>query len=511
MDTRLLLLSASDLAELIRRRDVTSREVVEAHLERIRAVNPALNAIVRDRFETARREADRADEQVRAGAELAPFHGVPCTIKECFGWKGDPLTSGLVSRKKTIASEHATAVDRILSLGAIPLGFTNTSELCLWIEASNRLHGRTNNPYDATRTAGGSSGGEGAIVGSGGSPFGIGSDLGGSIRMPALFNGVFGHKPTGGLVPTTGQYPVPANHGRRYHGTGPLARRASDLLPILRALAGPDGRDPTCRPELELGDPAGVDLSALTVVDIEDNGSTPVSKDLRDAQRRVVAHLGRTCTVKRVRLEALRHSVDMWGALVLEAGGPPFREMLGHRNIFRSLFEFLPWAARRSPHTLPALILAVIERSPLLLAGYSKRFTALARELKEELASLLGPRGVLIYPSYSSAAPRHMMAMFPPFNWVYTGILNVLEMPATQVPLGLGPEGLPLGVQVAACAGGDHLTIAVALELERAFGGWVPPFPLQGGSRELVASSAYEEARAPRGPSSPRRLDLTRR
>ncbi len=500
METRLLLLSATDLAELIRRREVTSREVVETHLARIAEVNPTLNAVIRDRFEHARREADAADEKVRAGDELAPFHGVPCTIKECFGWKGEPLVSGLVSRRRAIASEHATAVDRILGLGAIPLGFTNTSELCLWIEANNRVYGRTNNPYDPTRTSGGSSGGEGAIIGAGGSPFGIGSDLGGSIRMPAFFNGVFGHKPSGGLVPTTGQHPVPEGHARRYHATGPLARRASDLWPVVRALAGPDGRDPTCRP-FELGDPAAVDLSALTVVDIEENGSTPVSRELRAAQRKVVDHLERTCRVKRVKIDALRHSLDIWGALVLEAGGPPFRAMLGHKNIFRSLFEFLPWAAGRSPNTLPALVLAVIERAPLLLPGYTKRFKAIAKELKAELASLLGPHGVLIYPSYPTPAPRHMRPLVPPFNWVYTGILNVLEMPATQVPLGLGREGLPLGVQVASMDGNDHLCVAVALALENVFGGWTPPF---------VPSRGHEEARLSRSPPPPR-LDLVRR
>ena len=135
-------------------------------------------------------------------------------------------------------------MQRLIEAGAIPLGVTNTSELTLWIESSNNLYGRTSNPYDPTRTAGGSSGGEGAAVGCGGSPFGVGADIGGSIRIPALFCGVFGHKPSSGLVPNTGMYPPTPGEAGRMLGTGVIARRAEDLMPLLRLIAGPDGADP---------------------------------------------------------------------------------------------------------------------------------------------------------------------------------------------------------------------------------------------------------------------------
>src|SRR5207237_4871758 len=147
----------------------------------------------------------------------------------------------------------APTVGGLRAAGAIPLGVTNLSELCMWMESNNRVYGRTGNAYDPRRTAGGSSGGEGAIVGAAGAPFGLGSDIGGSIRMPAFFNGVFGHKPTGGLVPNSGQFPMAHGPALRYLTTGPIARHAEDLMPLLRILAGPDGDDAGCV-AMELGD-----------------------------------------------------------------------------------------------------------------------------------------------------------------------------------------------------------------------------------------------------------------
>lgn len=188
----LLYLSASEIARRIRSRKLTSREAVETHIREIERVNPVINAVVADRFAEAREEAARADELTFASHrdDLPEFHGVPCTIKECFALEGMPNTSGLVARIGTVASSDATAVDRMRKAGFVPMGVTNVSELCMWMESDNKVYGRTSNPYDARRIVGGSSGGEGAIVGSGASPIGLGSDIGGSIRMPAFFNGV---------------------------------------------------------------------------------------------------------------------------------------------------------------------------------------------------------------------------------------------------------------------------------------------------------------------------------
>src|SRR5262245_58857220 len=177
----LLSVSATELASRIRRRELSSLEVVDAHIAHLQRHNPVLNAVVCDRFDAARDEARAADARCAAGADLPPLHGVPCTIKESFALTGMPNTSGLVARKGLLSTADATAVRKVRAAGAIPLGVTNVSELCMWMESHNNVYGRTNNPYDPGRIVGGSSGGEGAAIGAGGSPFGVGSDVGGSI------------------------------------------------------------------------------------------------------------------------------------------------------------------------------------------------------------------------------------------------------------------------------------------------------------------------------------------
>ena len=477
----LLLLSASRLAALIRAGEISATDAVEAHVAQIERVNPRLNAVVRTRFDEARAEAGRADElRARSRPEdLPPLHGVPCTIKECFALTGMPNASGLVARRNVVSERDATAVARLRAAGAIPLGVTNTSELCMWMESDNRLYGRTNNPYDPERIVGGSSGGEGAIVGAGGSPFGLGSDVGGSIRGPAFFNGVFGHKPTGGMVPATGQHPIAAGAGLRYLTTGPITRRAEDLMPLLRVLAGPDGLDAGCR-HFDLGRPEEVDLSGRTLLDVPDNGALRVSPELRRAQEEAVRVLrDRGMRVKTVTFKGLEKQFDVWSAMMSEAQEHPFSHMLGEGRRVRAGRELVKHALGRSAHTLPSALLALVDPLPRLFPGLSRRMMALGHELRASVTGALGSDGVLLYPSYTVPAPRHgvplrwLMRMHHP--WAYLAIVNVLELPATQVPAGLGAEGLPLGFQVVSGHGNDHVTIAVAMELERTLGGWTPP------------------------------------
>ncbi|MDP8254738.1 MAG: amidase [Candidatus Alcyoniella australis] len=476
----LLTLSATALAAKIRKGDLSSREALEAHIARIEQVNPLINAMVADRFAAARSEADAVDKRLKgrkpgSRAKLPPLLGVPCTVKECFALTGMPNASGLVARKQVVSQSDATVVGRLRAAGAIPMGVTNTSELCMWMETDNRLYGRTNNPYDTQHMVGGSSGGEGSIIASGASPFGVGSDVGGSIRMPAFFNGVFGHKPTGGLIPNSGQYPTAHGAALRYLTTGPLARRAEDLWPLINLMRGPDGQDDGCA-EFELGDPAKVDLSKLKVVMVEDNGVTRVSDDLRQSMRRAGAALERAgAQVRTARVPALKRSSDIWSSMLLEANGATFSESLGNGKPISFPYQMLLWALRRSPHTLPAIVLAAIEALPSYIPGHVEKAVRAGHELRRELVELIGKQGVMLFPSFSRPAPRHYAPMITPFDFVYTAVINVLELPATQVPLGLNSAGLPLGVQVVGVHGNDHLTVAAALELERAMGGWVFP------------------------------------
>jgi len=480
---RLLTLSGTKLAEMIRKREVSSVEVVEAHIRQIEKVNPVINAMVKDRFEEARVEAKAADEKIKTTPvdQLPPFHGVPCTIKEAFALKGMPNVSGLPARRGIISQEDATGVARYKQAGAIPLGVTNTSELCMWYESSNKVYGRSNNAYNPRRIVGGSSGGEGAVISAGGSPFGLGADVGGSIRMPAFFNGVFGHKPTGGLVPNTGQYPYVTEEAARFLCTGPLARKAEDLWPLLKILAGPDGKDPGCV-KFELKDPATVKISELEVVSVEDNGSQPVSRDLREAQKKVAAYLaGKGARVRTARVEKLKYSFNIWSAMLTTANKVHFSVLLGNGKAVNGPWELLKWVFRASDHTLPSIVMAMIERIPEWTPKTTQTLIEIGKALRKELVELIGPNGVMLFPSHSYPAPLHHRPLLTPFNFAYTGILNVMELPVTQTPLGLNRQGLPLGVQVAAVHGNDHLTVAVALELEKAFGGWVPPKIAENG------------------------------
>jgi fatty acid amide hydrolase 2 len=471
--------SATDLARAIRERELTSRDVVEAHIERARRVNPQLKAIAADRFDAALGEADAADERVRSakpGEELPPFLGVPCTIKESFAVEGMPNAAGLVHRRDHRAEADAPAVARLRAAGAIPIGVTNTSEATMWIESNNRLYGRTNNAYDPRRTAGGSSGGEGAAVGSGMAPIGLGSDIGGSIRLPAFFNGVFGHKPSPGVVPVTGHFPGPPSSPATAEmlAAGPLARRAEDLMPFIRAVAGRDEGDPISR-DVELSDPASVSLEGLDVVLSEGATLIPVRGELRDARERAAGALAAAgANLRRERLTGMRRAVEYYSA-VLSQGDEDLLEVFALEAAPQLPRVAIDTLRGRGAHTLPFAILFLVSRlSDRVPPGRTKRALEAGRALTRELEDVVGD-GVLLHPPFPRVAPRHGATVGRPWVLANAAVFNLSGMPVTQVPLGLGSKGLPLGVQVVARRDADHVAIAVALELERALGGWVRP------------------------------------
>ncbi|MEZ4459145.1 MAG: amidase [bacterium] len=435
-------LSATRLAQMIRDKEVTSVQVVDAHIRLMKRLNPTLNAVVQDSYAAARWQAHKADNEVAKGhTDLPPFHGVPCTIKECFSVEGMPQTGGVVARKGFVADHDATAVARLREAGAIPLGVTNLSEGCMWVESSNKVYGRTNNPYDPNRMVGGSSGGEGAIVGSGASPFGLGSDVGGSIRLPAFFNGVFGHKPTGGLVPSTGQWPTAENEALRFLCTGPLTRRAEDLFPLLNVLRGPDGIDPVTV-DMELGDPNAVDIKGMNVVYVPNNG-TYVTRELRNshaAAAKALQNMG--ANVRQMRIEKFSKSFEIWSHMLGSANDTPFRTLIGHDQAVPLRTELLRWMAGRSNHTLPALALSALETMTFMVPDDVGPTQELAQTLRAEIAAELGPGGVMLYPTFSRPAPRHHWSMLVPFHAAYTAIFNVLENPVTAVPLGIFPPNV---------------------------------------------------------------------
>ena len=478
----LCLLSATRLASWIREGRVTSTQAVQVHINRLKQVNPRLNAMVENRFAQALKQAAAADRHLATAdvAALPPLFGVPCSIKECFAVDGMVNTGGLYARRGMRATGNATTVQRLVDAGAIIMGTTNVSELCMWMETDNCIYGRTNNPYDLRRTVGGSSGGEAALVATGAAPFGLGSDLGGSIRMPAFFNGIFGHKPTGGLVPNTGQFPLLSGSGYRTLVTGPFARRAEDLMPLMRILSGPDEAEGDIWPDA-LKDPAQVDISALRILVVPDNGRIPVDRDVSSAlQTAAQALRSRGATVTTMRFDRLKHAFEMWSASLHAAQGPSFRERMGNGRHLNPYAELARWFARGSRHTLPAIGLGILESIGDLLPGQEKKYLQMAHEFRHELDDALGDDGIILHPPYPTAAPLHGKPLLPPFNWIYTAVFNPLHLPITQVPVGATRRGLPMGVQVIGPRGRDYLPIAVALNLEKACGGWHPPARFSG-------------------------------
>jgi fatty acid amide hydrolase 2 len=473
--SELLDVSAITLARWIRTRVVSPREVVDAHIERIIAVNPALNAVIAQRFEQARAEAASAEQQVlraRDPEQLPPLLGLPYTTKEYIMVEGMPLSAGIWSRRAERADRDAEIVRRLARAGAILVGITNVPEGGLWLETYNDVYGRTVNPWDRRHTAGGSSGGEGAIVAAGGVAFGLGADVGGSIRIPAAFCGTVGHKPSGRLVPNTGFWPAAHGELSAYLVCGPLTRRVEDIMPILRVLAGPDGVDPVTRP-FTLGDPDAVDLRELTVYPLEGNGTTRMS----EVNRRVVRDAASMLAARGAKLgeldpKRLKRAFVIWSAMMSSSGGPSYAQILGNGTPISAGRELLRLAMRRSRHTFPALAIVGLERLAARMPGQIEQAIAEGKALQAELEALLGANGVLLHPPYSRPAPRHYGPMLTPLDFVCTGLFNVLEFPATVVPMGFSDVGLPLSVQVIGRRGNDHLTIAVAGALEHERGGW---------------------------------------
>ncbi|KAK2147128.1 hypothetical protein LSH36_569g03078 [Paralvinella palmiformis] len=476
----LLMKSATELADLIRKQVVTSSDVVKAYIEQIRAVNPILNAMVCHRFDKALVEAAEVDKLLQSGnipddwsPEKAPFLGVPITIKEAFALEGMPQSSGLLCRRLFFAKEDAEVVANLKKAGVIPLCVTNTSELCMWYESSNLVYGRTNNAYHHGRIVGGSSGGEACIISAAGSVIGIGSDIGGSIRMPANFNGIFGHKPTTGVVSNKGQHPIATNDASTFLCTGPMCRYAVDLIPMLKIMAGSG-----CR-KMRLDNE--VDVKQLKYYYMENDGgsylSCPVDCQVEKRVRKAAEHFKSIgATVTKVNIQQLKHSLEIWITKMNTSGNESFCFLMGNSvKPVNPFVELQYWLLGCPRHTLPAITLGIAEK----IRSSSDVEAALIKaceQLKDVFGELLKDDGVFLYPSHPVPAPYHHQPIFMWFNFAYTAIFNVLGLPVTQVPMGIGKERVPIGIQVVAGRHNDHLTLAVAKHMETVFGGWISPF-----------------------------------
>lgn len=295
--------------------------------------------------------------------------------------------------------------------------------------------------------------------------------------MPAFFNGIFGHKPSKSIVSLKGQWPMPnCEELRSFLCIGPMSRFACDLKPLLKVIAGPNAD------KLKLDEP--VNLAKLKFYYQENDGGgplvSPVDHDIRLAMDRVIKHLQIAIKAKpkRVKFQKLRESLKIWLGILKDSGensGFDYKltNMTRHLNPY---IELVKWLVGASHHTFVALLTVITERwgnkygSPQYYEQLQKR-----DDLRCEFQDLLGTDGIFIYPTHPTVAPYHNEPLARPFNFSYTAIINILGLPSTAVPLGIGREGLPLGLQIVANINQDRLCLAVANELERAFGGWVAP------------------------------------
>ncbi|HSJ24695.1 MAG TPA: amidase [Longimicrobiales bacterium] len=484
-----LQLSARCLAEGIRTGELEAERVVGDHIRRVQQLNPGVNALVADRFEMAMAEARAVDGLTERDRTDRPLLGVPFSVKEMIAVEGMPATFGCGNRRHRRASADATVVGRLRAAGAIVLGVTNVPEWGMWYETYNHVYGRTNNPWDPGRTAGGSSGGEAALVGMGGSAFGVGTDIGGSIRMPAAFCGVYGHRPSGGLLPLTGIYPVysdptdspipgvPATRRAPSLAVGPLARAARDLPLLLQVMAGPDGVDPNAA-SMVLRDADTVSWSGRTVVLLPEPdirlAAGAASSVAAAVQSAGAALSGLGANVVEAPAGLFRRAADAWFSALQAEGGPGFSELLGGGRQVSPIRETLRALAGRSEYSWPALFFALGE-------VLGKRGTRRMRSAQEETVrmaarfrDLTGDDGILIMPVHPRPAPRHNAPVLRPFDFLYTAVFNTLRAPATSVPYGFDEHGLPLAVQVAAPHGRDDLSLAAAITLEATLPAWRP-------------------------------------
>lgn len=501
-------LAAVQLASGIAAGEFSSAEVVEAHIERIEAVNPKLNALVAERFDDARAEAERADRRLAVGEQMGPLYGVPITVKESIGLAGLPTTGGLPSRAGQRAASDDRFVAKLREAGAIVLGKTNAAQIMLFVETDNPLYGRTNNPWDPDRSPGGSSGGEGAIIAAGGSPLGVGTDLGGSCRVPAAVCGIVAFKPTAGRIPDDGRVSISVGERAITSQLGILAREVDDVGVALEVMHR--ARDPHVDPPAALGKPSSVDVARLRVAFFTEDGIFPPVPSVKRAVENSAAALGHIgASVARWSPPEVAHACDLFFGLLSADGARHLKRLLGGDKRDPRVAKIV--AVASSPRPLLEAVRALLRLSgrgklvDQVLRNYGHSDTAHYWSLVEEQMAYRarfrdaldsaegGPFDVILCPAFPLPAMRHGATDEVVLAGAYSCLYNVLGYPAGVVPItrvrageelaaptsrdkmdvaayqtSAGSVGLPIGVQIVARPWHDHVALATMTAVQ----GW---------------------------------------
>jgi aspartyl-tRNA(Asn)/glutamyl-tRNA(Gln) amidotransferase subunit A len=450
--------SATALAEAIAKKEVSSEEVVRAHLARIDAVNPRINAVIGRLDEDALADARRADAELARGSRRGPLHGVPVTLKESLAMAGRVTSCGSQVLQRNVTREDATAVARLRLAGAIPIGRTNVPDMGMDAQTHNLVWGVTRNPWDPTRTPGGSSGGEGAAIAAGMSPLGLGSDVGGSIRIPAAFCGILGLKPTQHRVSIAGHVPLTLHD---YLQIGPLARAVDDLEVALAAIAGPDGKQ-SMVPPVPLASSRTLAGKPLRIGVVDGDGPVPVARAVRDGIARAAA------AAERLGHRVVPTSIDGVD-----------RAVVCLSTFFAVALSDLARSVRARPASYHPYLLLLADAMPPSGADEIDEAFKLREALRAHLMERFTEHDVLICPQATVQAfpigdgvgvsvDGQEVPLFAAL--VYSFLVNATGNPGLVIPAGVD-GGLPVGVQLVGPMWGEPTLFALARPLVDALGG----------------------------------------
>jgi Asp-tRNA(Asn)/Glu-tRNA(Gln) amidotransferase A subunit family amidase len=460
--------SIAEITESIQAKKLSPVEIVAAHLDRIETLHPKLNAFVHVDADAARAQAQHAESAVRHRRATGPLLGVPVTLKSCIDVTGWPCPAGSLLRKDYVADTDSALAARLRAAGAILLGNTNTPEFLMAYETDNSLSGRTSNPWDLSRSAGGSSGGEAAAIASGCSAGGVGSDGGGSVRVPAHFCGICALKPTPGRIPATGHFPAGVGAFSWIGVVGPMARTIADVRTLFQVMAGPDPGDALSAPvppgtitDAQLkGLRIGIlESEALGVADVETNAALLKASNYLAAQGFLVEPL---------RLHGLERAIELWWFFFGPAIAHLFQPTVaGQKEKLSPIFsDYLQFAEPPSPVTLDALLSACAERDLL----------------RAQILRQMRDIPILLSPVSTTTAFRHGEGTWQPGakqcyrdTMRFSQWLNLTGFPGVSLPASVSANGLPIGIQVIGRPHEEELVLAVAERIESARGPWRPP------------------------------------
>lgn len=458
----IIKLSANKIIQLIKNKEVTSVEVTKTFLQKITEVNPKLNAVIDLNEDLALKQAANADKKIQSDNNLGLLHGLPITVKDTIDIFGYKNCYGSNLYKNYMAKQEGTCVKRLREAGAVILGLTNSPELLTAYESDNLIFGKTNNPYDLNRTSGGSSGGEAAIIAANGSPFGLGTDGGGSIRVPAHYCGIAGIKPTQGLIPLTGiNLPGGGAGALQAFGTcGPMAKYIDDIILGLNVLSGPDGIDPGAAAPVNIGNPNNIDIKNLKIAYFTDNGIVTPSKDIINAVLDAVSIFADSgAAVIEDRPENIERTFELhWEPFFTMCDGgqtvsKPFNNL--KNDEISSLRKQFNYDAKT--YNLTA-------------AQLNERFAEIAA-FRWSTYSFLNKYDLIICPPCATTAKLHGQCLNEIKDFTYTMTFNNTGSPAVVVPFSKSIDGLPIGIQIVANLWKDHVALAAAKYLEAALSG----------------------------------------